>query len=192
MTTGTRAGTPSRRRGAALDGHLREVTTAMLREVGYRALTIEAVAARAGVAKTSVYRRWPTKAALVGTVLSELALGRPARSATERTTDTPGELFEAGHRLAGLLGQPAMTGAVLGVLLDADDADMPVLRDALMGGRPGGPGGPTSRTAVLGAVFLRSVVMRLPVDDAWLRALLTDLATTTTATTTATTEGGHL
>lgn len=189
MTTGTRAGTPSRRRGAALDGHLREVTTAMLREVGYRALTIEAVAARAGVAKTSVYRRWPTKAALVGTVLSDLALGR---SATERTTDTPGELFEAGHRLAGLLGQPAMTGAVLGVLLDASDADMPALRDALMGGRPGGPGGPTSRTAVLGAVFLRSVVMRLPADDGWLRALLTDLATTTTATTTATTEGGDL
>jgi AcrR family transcriptional regulator len=34
-------------------------------EVGFRAVSIEAIAARAGVAKTTIYRRWPNKAAVV-------------------------------------------------------------------------------------------------------------------------------
>jgi AcrR family transcriptional regulator len=37
----------------------------LLEESGYADLTIEGVAARAGVAKTTVYRRWPSKADLV-------------------------------------------------------------------------------------------------------------------------------
>jgi AcrR family transcriptional regulator len=36
-------------------------TLTLLGEHGYTALTIEAVAARAAVAKTTVYRRWPSK-----------------------------------------------------------------------------------------------------------------------------------
>ncbi len=37
----------------------------LLEQAGYRALTIEGVAARSGVAKTSIYRRWPSKAEMV-------------------------------------------------------------------------------------------------------------------------------
>jgi AcrR family transcriptional regulator len=40
-------------------------TIAELGEAGYAALTIEAVARRAGVHKTTVYRRWPDREALV-------------------------------------------------------------------------------------------------------------------------------
>ncbi|GIX30611.1 MAG: hypothetical protein KatS3mg124_1083 [Porticoccaceae bacterium] len=40
-------------------------TAAELTRVGYGALRIEEVARRAGVNKTTVYRRWPTKAELV-------------------------------------------------------------------------------------------------------------------------------
>jgi AcrR family transcriptional regulator len=36
-----------------------------LAAVGYAALSVEAIAARVGIAKTTVYRRYPTKAALV-------------------------------------------------------------------------------------------------------------------------------
>src|ERR1039458_6440692 len=47
---------------------VKDVFLATIRElgrVGYRALRIEDVAARANVHKTTVYRRWPTKADLV-------------------------------------------------------------------------------------------------------------------------------
>lgn len=40
-------------------------TEELLVEAGFDALTIEAVAARAGVHKTTVYRRWPTKSELI-------------------------------------------------------------------------------------------------------------------------------
>ncbi|HMC72118.1 MAG TPA: TetR/AcrR family transcriptional regulator, partial [Mycobacteriales bacterium] len=42
---------------------------ALLREVGYNELTIEAVAQRAGVGHTSIYRRWPSKAHMVHEVV---------------------------------------------------------------------------------------------------------------------------
>lgn len=41
-------------------------TLAELANVGYRGLRIEDVATRAGVNKTTIYRRWPTKEDLVG------------------------------------------------------------------------------------------------------------------------------
>ena len=42
-----------------------EATSELLTEVGYDRLTIDEVAERAGVHKTTVYRRWPTKPELV-------------------------------------------------------------------------------------------------------------------------------
>lgn len=49
------------------------IERAMLREwvrTGYAALTIEAVAKQAGVGKAAIYRRWPSKLALVSDVLT--------------------------------------------------------------------------------------------------------------------------
>lgn len=56
-----------RREGA--DQEILEVALAMLRELGYRELTVDAVAEHAGVAKTTVYRRWPTKGALIAAAM---------------------------------------------------------------------------------------------------------------------------
>lgn len=50
---------------------------AELARVGYGALRIEDVAARAGVNKTTVYRRWPTKPELVRAAFLSLAGERP-------------------------------------------------------------------------------------------------------------------
>ena len=45
----------------------------MLAEVGYDALTMESVSCRAGTTKAAIYRRWPSKAALVADVFATRA-----------------------------------------------------------------------------------------------------------------------
>jgi AcrR family transcriptional regulator len=72
----------SHRRAAAGAAVLqRDVTDAIRRavfdelaEVGYGRLAIEAVARRAGVGKTALYRRWPSKREMVVDIVSEAAL----------------------------------------------------------------------------------------------------------------------
>jgi AcrR family transcriptional regulator len=69
MTTSA-AGKPpvtvsERRRSHRSHQAILAATTQLLAEVGYTALTIEGVAARAGVGKATVYRWWPSKGALV-------------------------------------------------------------------------------------------------------------------------------
>jgi hypothetical protein len=65
----------TRRRGAALEDAILEAAYAELSEVGYLALSVEAVAARARTGKASIYRRWPTKQELV---LDALCAGLPS------------------------------------------------------------------------------------------------------------------
>jgi AcrR family transcriptional regulator len=57
------AGDP-RRRNARSHEAILVATSELMAEVGYARLTIEGVAARAGVGKATVYRWWPSKAAL--------------------------------------------------------------------------------------------------------------------------------
>lgn len=59
-----------RPRNADVDRRILAATFRQLVEVGYGALTIEAVAAEAGVAKTTIYRRHPTKAGLAVAALN--------------------------------------------------------------------------------------------------------------------------
>jgi AcrR family transcriptional regulator len=66
------------RRSARAHAAILAATTELLAEAGYGALTIEGVAARAGVGKTTVYRWWPSKVALVIEAVSR-ALPAPAQ-----------------------------------------------------------------------------------------------------------------
>ncbi|MGW3375996.1 TetR/AcrR family transcriptional regulator [Streptomyces hydrogenans] len=61
-------------RAAAVVAAVQRATEDLLEEVGYDGLILTEVAARAGVNKTTVYRRWPTKVALV----TDLYLSRAA------------------------------------------------------------------------------------------------------------------
>lgn len=56
-------------RGEPVVNEVLDATLAELSHVGYLALRIENVAARAGVHKTTIYRRWPEKADLVEAAL---------------------------------------------------------------------------------------------------------------------------
>lgn len=64
--------TRGRPRNAAADSAILAATRALLAERGFADLTIAEVAARAGVAKTTLYRRWPGKADLVVDAMAAL------------------------------------------------------------------------------------------------------------------------
>ena len=55
-----------------------DATIALLIEGGYGAATIEAVAARSGVAKSTIYRHWPGRLELVNDAFHELKPPAPA------------------------------------------------------------------------------------------------------------------
>lgn len=63
-TAGPRA-KPGRPRDPGLDDAVVAATLELLAEDGYAQLTVERIAARAGVGKASVYRRWPDKVSIV-------------------------------------------------------------------------------------------------------------------------------
>jgi AcrR family transcriptional regulator len=62
----------SDRRTTRTEAAILEATRELLIEVGVHGLTVEGVAARAGVAKTTVYRRWKSKEELALAVLLEM------------------------------------------------------------------------------------------------------------------------
>ena len=65
-----------RPRGEATDAAILQATIELLAEGGLRKTTIDAVAARAGVARATVYLRWPTRDALLAAAARQ-SLGQP-------------------------------------------------------------------------------------------------------------------
>jgi AcrR family transcriptional regulator len=79
-----RAGAPvpvpggrGRPRDPGVDAAIRAAAAELLAEAGYARLTMDQVAARAGVSKSSLYLRWPNKVALVADVLQHRARAVP-------------------------------------------------------------------------------------------------------------------
>jgi AcrR family transcriptional regulator len=103
---------PSRR--AILDAALH-----LCAEQGYRRLTIEAIAARAGVSKKTIYRWWPSKGAVVLEALDEMA-----NLAVDHvdTGDLAADLHAQLTAVIELLTQQnsAMTGLIAEALSDND------------------------------------------------------------------------
>src|SRR5262245_66523383 len=66
---------PSRGRPRSLEAQraVLDAARALVHEGGYPAATIDAIVARSGVAKTTIYRRWPNRAALIVDLLAELS-----------------------------------------------------------------------------------------------------------------------
>jgi AcrR family transcriptional regulator len=66
---------PGRKRDHSRDEVILDSTLAVLAEHGYEGMTIDLVAAHAGMARATVYRRWPTKADLVVDAVSRMSQG---------------------------------------------------------------------------------------------------------------------
>jgi AcrR family transcriptional regulator len=102
-----------RRRGAELEEALLEATWAELTEVGYGALTFDAVAQRAGTSRTVVYRRWATKRELTEAAIA--FVGRRDRAQAPDTgslrEDMLAVMRQTNDKRIGLM---ALTTAFLG------------------------------------------------------------------------------
>lgn len=77
---------PGRPRDPQVDRAILAATLELLGEDGFDRLSIEAVAARAGVGKTTVYRRWPSKIKLVVDALTAMKPPTPTVIADEVST----------------------------------------------------------------------------------------------------------
>lgn len=103
--------TKARRSGPDLTEAIKRTTLELGQELGYAKLSIEAIAARAGVGKHTVYRRWPSKGALLlDSLLSlnESALDYP---------DTGDVLVDLRHQIYATVD--LLAGAPLGPLFQS-------------------------------------------------------------------------
>lgn len=132
--------TPGRPREARVTSATLNAVIELVTEQGVAALTMDAVAARAGVSKPAIYRRWPSKQALIvaaaesrigplsvpdrGDLRSELREVLTARLASYRLPGTD-------RLLAELIGAAAQDGSVRGEYVAYTDRVMSETRAIL-------------------------------------------------------------
>lgn len=112
--TGSRRGRPRDERAHEA---ILEATRELLLERGYPALTIDAVAARARTAKTTIYRRWTSK----GELVLEAAAARLEIGVVPDTGSTRGDLAVAVRQLITTFSDPLVSIVMLAVIADLDD-----------------------------------------------------------------------
>lgn len=127
---------PVKRRGAPVVERVLEVALEALAERGFQGLSVPEVAERAGLNKTSVYRRWPTKEALVAAAL-ESALGHAAP-----LPDT-GSLYEDlvvfAHTAVAFVTAPLGRAVMRTLLADADNPEVRAIADEMLAAQRSGP-----------------------------------------------------
>ncbi|MET9545890.1 MULTISPECIES: TetR/AcrR family transcriptional regulator [unclassified Streptomyces] len=183
--------TGGRPRSATADAAILEATRQGLVELGWSKLTLGAVATRAGVAKTTLYRRWAGKSELVVDAVAELfdELELPDRGSL--AADIEGVVLQ----FAALLGRPETKTALMAVVAEST-TDEPLrhrIRESIVdrqkrlvlagrkraqerGELPVEPdASAAARTAdlifdvIAGAVVHRALVSAEPVDEEWAR-----------------------
>lgn len=117
-------------RRARTDQLLAGAVAGQLREHGYAGLTIEGVAAASGVAKTTIYRRWASKAEMV----FDLVIHRTDQAPPVDTGSLAGDVRGLAERAVALVADKPGRDVLPGLLADmAGDAELAVrLREAFV------------------------------------------------------------
>ncbi|MEV6772562.1 TetR/AcrR family transcriptional regulator [Nocardia sp. NPDC051030] len=113
---GARTG-PGRPRDPQLDAQVLAATQELLVSDGYQATTIAAVARRAGVVTTSIYRRWPGKRALV----EDAVLALDTENHPVPTGDLRADLLAWTRLFLAVAAHPAARSAIPGLLSEYHD-----------------------------------------------------------------------
>ena len=117
-------------RRARTDRRLTEAVVEQLDRHGYRGLTIEAVSATSGVAKTTIYRRWASKAEMI----FDLAVHRADQASDVDTGTLAGDVRALAQRAVALVAGEPGRSVLPGLLADmAGDAELTArLRQAFL------------------------------------------------------------
>ncbi|HWU06242.1 MAG TPA: TetR/AcrR family transcriptional regulator [Streptomyces sp.] len=118
-----------RSRRATLDAALELCT-----EKGYRRVTVEAIAARAGVSKKTIYRWWPSKGAVLLEAFAEALIGA---TPFDDTGDIAADLCAHINGAVKLVSTPPYGPAYAGILSEMhhDDSLARAVREQLVGPR---------------------------------------------------------
>jgi AcrR family transcriptional regulator len=120
-----------RRRDPAIDAAILAVTRELLLELGYSKVTMEAVAARVGISKPTLYLRYPTRSVLV----FDAIFGKTKARAMPNTGSIRDDLYEAYRWAVDEFGAPEARAAIPGLLADvaADPQLAHLIRTAVIG-----------------------------------------------------------
>jgi len=160
-----------------------DATLDLLAGSGYSSLTIDSVAAAAGVNKTTVYRNWPTKVELILAAVKDRS---EALITTRSTGDPEGDLVAFLTSVAGSITSPLGRALVVSTLNEADDPDVRMAReefwrqrfqaagDLIRAATKDGHDSGSSDVQIfverlIGPLFLRVFITGAPVDDAFIR-----------------------
>jgi AcrR family transcriptional regulator len=116
---------PPGRPRAGIDEEVFAAALKTVDELGYAGATMDRIAAAAGVAKTTIYRRWPSKGALIIDCLIHTFGPAPLED-----TELRAALATAIRWLAGKISEPGVGAAFAGVFVDAYSD--PALRELLV------------------------------------------------------------
>ncbi|MDG4824712.1 TetR/AcrR family transcriptional regulator [Asanoa sp. WMMD1127] len=109
---------------SSVDDTVFAATLRTIDELGYTHATVDRIAAAAGVAKTTIYRRWPSKGALIAACLLDAFGPVPVQGQTRE------ELMSYAIRWAAArISEPGVGAAFAGVFTDA--INDPGLREIL-------------------------------------------------------------
>lgn len=176
-----------RPRSREADRAIHDAVLALLEEQGYEQLSIEGVAERAGVAKTTIYRRYASKPALVAHALLDESA---AAMAVPDTGTLRGDLVTLMRGLAELLSRPywartvpaiaaaAVDDPELDELLHRDNLDRFAAADVLYErarGRGELPAEVVHRDLeelLSGALYMRALLLREPIDPQFIERIV--------------------
>ena len=185
MTAATRR-RPGRPRSAGVDEALLDATLQLAGEVGIHGMSMDDLARRAGVSKATIYRRWPSKEALVLDALAHAIRPFDLVDSGSLLGDLEAYLRELGHRM-----QTGRTSDVLPDLISASARDA-ALRESLdewvrhrrqplntilgrgvqRGELAADADLDTIIDALIGAFMYRRLLSHTPLDEAFVSALL--------------------
>ncbi|MEP7119922.1 MAG: TetR/AcrR family transcriptional regulator [Byssovorax sp.] len=157
-----------------------------LARTGYRALRFEDVALRAGVNKTTIYRRWPTKIELVRAALASDA---ESKLVAPQTGSLRSDLLVLGRTFVGLASSPEGQSVMRMLMAEGSDPEVIDLEKSLRatfecvpsaivqsavarGELARSDGEPVLLDAFFGAIHHRMFMMNEPVREEFLARLV--------------------